>query len=318
MNIISLYYFSELAKDLHMTRTASRLYISQQNLSSHIQRLEEYYGTPLLNRKPGLSLTCAGEFVLEFAQTVNRENTNLKDILSDINHQERGVLRFGASLPRASISLPAILPLFFAKYPNVEIRFTDDISAKLEPMIFNGELDFAVILTEEPDIKLVKHHLMQDQVFLCVSEKLLNKHYGDEAEPLKKKAIHGAHVEDFIRIPFSLLSNRLGKKIRACFEDAKCSPEVIFASTYSQLIAPLCSQGLSACFISQMTLVDMRDQIAGDVNIFPLYFRDEPMTQNLSLIYHSERYLPRYAKYFLDTLLQFFADIEQTRVSRII
>ena len=51
MDITSLYYFSELAKDLHMTRTANRLFISQQTLSNHIQRLEEYYGVKLLYRK---------------------------------------------------------------------------------------------------------------------------------------------------------------------------------------------------------------------------------------------------------------------------
>ena len=47
MELVSLYYFTELAKDLHMTRTAERLYISQQALSNRIARLESYYGTPL-------------------------------------------------------------------------------------------------------------------------------------------------------------------------------------------------------------------------------------------------------------------------------
>ena len=67
-----------------MTRTAQRLYISQQTLSNHIHRLEQHYGCPLLYRKPTLSLTCAGEFVLSFAQVVRKEERNLEDILSDI------------------------------------------------------------------------------------------------------------------------------------------------------------------------------------------------------------------------------------------
>ena len=100
MDLISLYYFQELSKDLNMTKTAERLYISQQTLSNHIQRLEQYYGTKLFYRKPSLSLTCAGEFVLSFAQVVGKEERNLKDILSDVEHQERGTLRFGASMAR--------------------------------------------------------------------------------------------------------------------------------------------------------------------------------------------------------------------------
>ena len=93
MDLLSLYYFRELSKDLNMTKTAARLYISQQTLSNHIHRLEQHYDTPLFYRKPSLSLTCAGEFVLAFAQVVEKEEVNLRDILSDIEHQERGSLR---------------------------------------------------------------------------------------------------------------------------------------------------------------------------------------------------------------------------------
>lgn len=100
MDLISLYYFQELSKDLNMTRTAQRLYISQQTLSNHIHRLEQHYGCPLLYRKPTLSLTCAGEFVLSFAQVVRKEERNLEDILSDIEQQERGTLKLGAGSQR--------------------------------------------------------------------------------------------------------------------------------------------------------------------------------------------------------------------------
>ena len=74
MDLVSLYYFQELSKDLNMTRTAQRLYISQQTLSNHIHRLEQHYGCPLLYRKPTLSLTCAGEFVLSFARWWGRRS----------------------------------------------------------------------------------------------------------------------------------------------------------------------------------------------------------------------------------------------------
>lgn len=70
MDITSLYYFQELAKNLHMTNTAEKLHISQQTLSNHIKRLEEYYGTLLFYRKPSLSLTSAGEALLAFAEEV--------------------------------------------------------------------------------------------------------------------------------------------------------------------------------------------------------------------------------------------------------
>ena len=65
MNLTSLSYFVEVAKELNMTKTAHKLHISQQALSFHIQKVEDYYGVPLFERKPLLRLTYAGEICLK-------------------------------------------------------------------------------------------------------------------------------------------------------------------------------------------------------------------------------------------------------------
>lgn len=316
MDIISLYYFSELAKDLHMTRTANRLFISQQTLSNHIQRLEEYYGAQLLYRKPTLSLTTAGEFVLGFADVVNKEQVNLKDILSDIEKQDRGVLRFGASAMRMGLCLPAILPKFSQRYPNVEIRLTDTITKHLEPMVLNGTLDFAITLNGEENPKIVVHHLMDDQVYLCVAESLLRAYYGSEADRLKEEALQGAYVENFSKLPFCLFTNRMGYQIQQCFDRTNITPKVYLTSTYTQIGTTVCFQRLAACFVSQMSLVSQRDEIPPDINIFPLYDRERPLTQRLSLIRVKDRYLSHYSKFFLDQLFQYFSGVEQIHMDR--
>ena len=70
MDLKSFYYFKEVTVDMNITKTANRLYMSQQTLSNHILRLEKHFGVPLLYRKPSLSLTYAGELVLNFANMV--------------------------------------------------------------------------------------------------------------------------------------------------------------------------------------------------------------------------------------------------------
>ena len=202
MDLISLYYFQELSKDLNMTKTAERLYISQQTLSNHIQRLEQYYGTKLFYRKPSLSLTCAGEFVLSFAQVVGKEERNLKDILSDVEHQERGTLRFGASMARGSQFLPIILPAFQRRYPRVEVRFVEGLSANLEKKIANGEVDFAVVLSDRYNADLVEHEFLREEVYLCVPEVLLRQYYTpEEIQGIKERSIQGADLRDIFHRP---------------------------------------------------------------------------------------------------------------------
>jgi len=45
-----LYYFSELAKHGHLTRTAEKLYITQTTLSNTIINLEKQLGVKLFDR----------------------------------------------------------------------------------------------------------------------------------------------------------------------------------------------------------------------------------------------------------------------------
>ena len=318
MDLISLYYFSELAKDLHITRTANRLFISQQTLSNHIQRLEDYYGTKLLHRKPALSLTTAGEFVLGFADVVNKEQVNLKDILSDISQQERGVLRFGASNLRLNMCLPAILPQFSARYPNVDIRITDAVTARLEPLVLDGSLDFAVTLNGEDHPRLVSHQLMDDQVYLGVADSLLKRCYGAAAQALKEHSIHGVDVKDFAKLPFCIFNNRMGRQINQCFDAANIIPRAYITSTYTQVGTTVCFQRLAACFISQMSLVSQQKELPGDINIFPLYYKGQPLTQRLSLIRMKDRYLSHYSKFFLEQLFQYFNDMERIHLERMV
>lgn len=316
MDTISLYYFLEAAKDLHITETANRLHITQQTLSNHILRLERDFGAQLLNRKPTVSLTYAGEFVLAFAESVLKEQTNLTDILSDIEQSERGVIRFGASSMRMN-TLAAILPAFIERYPNVELRLSSNISQKLEELILAGELDMAIVISEKTDPELVLDDLMDDQIFLCVSDPLLKKYYGDEAEEIKKRSLNGARVGDFERLPFSILSNFMGQRIQKCFDESGFTPRTRLTSSYSYIYTTVGFQGSAAFFSSHVNLTHRQNEIPDDMNIFPLLCEGKPMFLHVSLLRHRQRYLTHYAKYYRELLGGYCAAVEHTPIARL-
>ena len=319
MDLSSLFYFQELSKDLNMTKTAQRLYISQQTLSNHIQRLEQYYGTQLFYRKPSLSLTCAGEFVLAFAQVVAKEARNLKDILSDIEHQERGSLRIGASMARGTQFLPRILPQFRQRYPQVEMRFVEGLSSNLERQIAGGELDFAIVISDRYGPEMVEHEFLRDQTYLCVPDALFHQYYTqEEIVAIKARSAQGANLLDFARIPFSMMTNRLGNRVRECFLREGIQPNIFFTAPSTAQILPLCSMGLSACCCTHMNLVANRGQVDTHVNIFPVWDQGEPLVQKLSLLRHRQRYLTHFSKYFMDLLFQVASSFEQTPVRWIV
>jgi DNA-binding transcriptional LysR family regulator len=66
-----LRYFVAVAEDLHFTRAAERLFISQPALSKQIRMLERQLGAPLFDRgRDGVRLTPVGEALLPHAREV--------------------------------------------------------------------------------------------------------------------------------------------------------------------------------------------------------------------------------------------------------
>ena len=317
MDLKSIYYFKEVTVDMNITKTANRLYLSQQTLSNHILRLEKHFGVPLLHRKPVLSLTYAGELVLDFANTVLPKEKNLEDIFADIRNEERGLIRFGASTMRASVSLPTVLEEFSSRYPDVELRITNANSLPLEKMIIEGNLDLAVIIETDQHKELNYMPLMDDPVYLCVTDEILETYYGKEMEHLKKISQNGARISDFSKVPFCILNNRLGKNVNLCFDEAGISPVIYTTSNYIQVTTALGVRGLAATFATKASLREQSNLFSSDLNLFPLLYHDRPLIQKIFLIRRKNRYVSSYTKYFIERFSDFFERLENTPIEKI-
>ena len=320
MELESLYYFMETARDLHITRTAGRLHISQQTLSNHIARLEEYYGAKLFYRYPTLQLTGAGKDVLSFAQKVHQEEINLRAILTDTLKSDTGEITISASSPRFNYYLPNVLEKFSAEYPNVTIDLIDRTSDDSEILVQKNQVDFAVTVdTDSRRLKVNVKASCEDPVYFCVSDKLLRKYYGDEMYDLREKSKNGADLADFSRLPFLIVSplGRMGRRIAHCFSDAGYEPKVYLKAGYTTIMAPLCNAALAGCFTSHMNLARWHYEMNEDVNIFPLCYKGEPVLLKICVIYSRQRYLNHHCRYFIDLMEEQFSVIGGERLARV-
>ena len=318
MDIKSFYYFKEVTIDMNITKTANRLYMSQQTLSNHILRLEKHFGVPLLYRKPSLSLTYAGELVLNFANIVLQREKNLEDIIADIRKEERGLIRFGASTMRTSVSLPTVLEDFSSRYPDVELRITNMNSLQLEKLIIDGSLDLAIVIETEQQKELNYIPLMDDPVYLCVTDEILETYYGtEEMKHLKEISKYGAKIINFSKIPYCILNNRMGKNINLCFDEAGFSPDIYTTSNYIQVTTSLGVRGLAATFATKASLQDQRYLFSSDLNIFPLLYKNVPLVQKTFIIRRKNRYISNSTKYFIERLSNFFETLEKTPVEEL-
>ncbi len=139
--------FAEVARLGSFTLAGKKLNLSKSAVSQQIKRLEEALDTQLLSRNSrGLSLTIAGERLLERSALLNEQLTiALNDIKSE-QTQPSGVFR--VSIPpffERSILVPALRQLSL-EYPlitpHVEVtgRWQDLIDNNLDAAIFGGKL----------------------------------------------------------------------------------------------------------------------------------------------------------------------------------
>ena len=323
MNLQSFHYFDEIAKDLNMTKTAERLYTSQQNLSYHIKQMEEHFGIPLFYRKPTLRLTYAGECVLSFVRDVESKQKNLMDIIRDIKSEDSGDINFGLSNLRANAILPYVLLPFSEKYPNVEMHFTNRRSQELVRLTLGGELDAAVILeTDERqadnfhELNYIK--LPAETIYLCVSDRLLYKYYGSEAAKLKEKSRFGADITDFRKLPFALLSNRIGEKIDDFFLRADCIPNEYTRSDSMQFTTGLAVEGVAASFVVKTSVFAYRSFLVSDMNFFPVKLDGRILSSSWFLIHRKDRYLTKFTSCFFEEIIRIASFVDQIPIENIL
>ena len=319
MDSISLYYFTEAAKDLNFTQTASRLFLSQQNLSSHIARLEAKCGCKLFQRKPKVQLTYEGELFLSYAKEAVAAEGNILAALKAVANEDSGQLKIGVSTPRAAIFLPDILRDFSREYPSVSVRLSDQPSYLLEQQLADNMIDFCVGVFQSQNPELQSTHLLTDGVYLCMSDSLLREYCPERADDLLHTGQNGISLAEFPELPVALPAEGIPllRVILSCYEEAGTAPNVILTTAYPQMFRALYFQGTAAFFATGMILNDHlrnRPVHAQQMHAFPLLLNGTFIKREITLLTNRHRYLSKPAKHFISLTQALFAEIEVGQV----
>lgn len=166
-NASDLQYFLEVASTLNISRAAERLGIRQPSLSQALQRLERATGAPLLLRgRTGVRLTKAGERVAARSRELLADWERVRgEALAD-TEEVRGRFHLGCHVSVALYALPAFLPDFLRKHPQVEIKLIHDLSRKIAEEIVAFRADLGLVINPNRHPELVLKELCRDEVTL--------------------------------------------------------------------------------------------------------------------------------------------------------
>ncbi|GAA4069988.1 LysR family transcriptional regulator [Streptomyces shaanxiensis] len=153
VHVRDLRYFVTVAEELHFTRAAERLYVSQPALSKQVRALERQLGVELFRRDPqGVTLTDAGTALLPHARRVLDAWSEGSAAMEAARAAARGTLVVGMSTsPGRGGLLPAIRSRFTADHPDTVLRLRQVSWQDPTAGLADGDADVAFVWLPLPD-----------------------------------------------------------------------------------------------------------------------------------------------------------------------
>lgn len=268
MNTTRLRYFSEYVAQGSAQKAADNLGISRSAITRNIKALEDSLGASLLMPTVnGVAPTEAGLLVLQRAKEIIKIEDDLRFDFSD-SQDYCGQIIVGMGGMRAQCLLPAILPEFRKKYPNVDVQiqdlrsYDDRVAALL-----NHRMDFLVTGNSLPADGILFEPFMREEL-VCVAP--MNDPFVLEHSYVKNNR-HYIRLEEFGEKPFILGYPNMKSRMASnqAFHTLGCKPKVIMQTQNSYTASILAYHGLGYALVP-LNLSRME----GGAD-FPVYYLEE-------------------------------------------
>jgi DNA-binding transcriptional LysR family regulator len=284
-----LQVFHAVAKQLSFTKAAEVLFMTQPAVTFQIKQLEEHFNTRLFDRGHGkISLTPAGEIVLEYAERILSLSSELDVRLAEMTGQIGGPLLVGASTTIAEFLLPTVLGAFKSKYPAVKPRLIVGNSETIETRVAEHTLDIGMI--ESPS------HLPNLQSELCCEDEL-HVICGPKSPLAKARELN---PQQLVEHPY--VSREPGSGTRDFIDDylrrAGIQPEalnMVMELGSPEALKGVVETGIGFSIVSQSSV--SKEKQLGTLVSVPLKPR---LIRSLSLVYPKEKFRSRLVNTFVD------------------
>lgn len=287
--IVDLEAFAIVATERSFRRAADLLGVSRPALSHRMRKLEQQVGLRLLNRTTrSVSTTDAGEKLLARVSPTLRELDAALDALATDRGSPSGPLRISASRGAARLMLRHIVPVYLARYPDVELDLVSD--GQLVDIVALG-FDAGIRLSEAVPQDMIAVKIGGETRFLAVAAKSYLSRFGRPMVPDDLQQ----HRCIRQRLPS-------GKRYRWEFErhGRELAIDVPGPLTLddSDLMAQAASDGLGIAYLPESTATDLLT--AG--RLVPVLEDWCPPLPGLMLYYPGHRHVPSALRALVDLL----------------
>src|ERR671936_1278838 len=171
MTLTELRYIVAVAHERHFGRAAEACFVSQPTLSVAVKKLEEELEVMLFERGPGeVTVTPAGQRIVEQAQRVLEEASRIREIAQAGRDPLAGPLRLGAIYTIGPYLLPKLIPILRRTVPAMQLHIQENFTHRLAEALKSGEVDVILIALpfDEPGVET---RAVYDEPFLVAIPK---------------------------------------------------------------------------------------------------------------------------------------------------
>ena len=269
MDLRQLRYFAQIVESGSLSKASRCLFVAQPALSQQLAKLEYEVGKPLLQRSSrgvvptenGLALYHHARFMLrqldQALSIARKEVTDLQGMVS---------LGLPATTQRA-IGLP-LMKRIRSKFPGVLLNVVEGMSGHIAHMMRLGQLDIAILFSNDVSSKLSFEPLLEEELFVIFS--------GSSGYlPSHRQTIS---IAELVQIPLILptASHGLRRRVVAEFEQRKMKPNVTAEIDSLKLVMQCVSEGMGAT-IKPMSALNEVDETQGKWRA--LSISDAPLTR---------------------------------------
>lgn len=284
MDFRLLRYFTTVAEELHFTKAAERLGITQPTLSQQIRILEDRVNAVLFHRNgKSVEITEAGYILLRQVNRVFFEVEKAITMIDELNGLQRGNLAVGCSGNRL---LYTPLLQFHKQYPNIKVSVLDLKTEETVEKLLNSEIDLGVVYLpiNNPRIKTIP--LFSADLLAITSE---------NHQLTKERKIY---IEDLLNYPLFLMPEQyyIRRAINSYCADQGFSINATVESldTYSLIQMALINNGVT--ILPKL----YADFIKTDISF--LRIEDPIPPLQIGIIYRKGQYMSTLIKEFITQL----------------
>lgn len=280
-----------VSKELHFTKAAEKLGISQPTLSHQIKMLEQDVGYALFNRiGKKIELTKVGEIVQQEALNIQNSLQSISSQIRALTKVEIGELKI-AVLPGEITDLVSTLCIKFNQlYPNIKVfvQSTDQV----EKAVLEYQADFGIGFEYNRDDMLMVTKLYDEEFYL-----ISNQSNGERK----------VSFSDVLDSPLILFPNihQCRKILDKTSLEAGWQLEPIVETSSIESILKLVRNGVGRSFVSR-TLYEFYDT----EDLFFQRIEKPTLTRSVYLVMKKNRFINYAARKYIELLL---CEIERLR-----